>query len=122
MKRTDNDTTHQISEVPTGSSSTTSGSTNAVGHGGGIAEHKAASTSGNHVEHDVEKRATSDTSSQEQPESVTVLIEGGGFSFNDVFPMGSRSLAADRGRSIAKFALSGAPSGGRRSSGRTRTE
>lgn len=118
MKRTDNDTPHQISE-PTGSSSTSSGSTNAVSHGLGIAEHKSESASG---DRDVEPRAVSSTVSQEQPESVTVLIEGGGFSFNDVFPMGSRTLAADRGRSIAKFALAGAPSRGRRSPGRTGAE
>jgi hypothetical protein len=42
----------------------------------------------------------------EPQESVTILIEGGGFSFNDVFPMGSRNLAAENGRAIATFALS----------------
>jgi hypothetical protein len=115
MRRNDNDTTHQVNEPPTSSNSTTSGSTTARGHGLGIAEHKSDST-GNHVDD------MSGTSGQDQPESVTVLIEGGGFSFNDVFPMGSRTLAADRGRSIAKFALSGAPSRGRRSPARTGAE
>jgi hypothetical protein len=54
----------------------------------------------------------------EPPESVTILIEGGGFSFNDVFPMGSRSLAAENGRAIATFALSLVAPRRRRSSGR----
>jgi hypothetical protein len=41
----------------------------------------------------------------ESRESVTILIEGGGFSFNDVFPMTTRSDAAAFGRTIAKHAL-----------------
>lgn len=115
MRRNDNDTPHQVSEPPTGSRTTTSGSTTTLADGVGIAEHTSEIT-GKNVD---DMRSTS---GQEQPESVTVLIEGGGFSFNDVFPMGSRTLAADRGRSIAKFALSGAPSRGRRSRGRTGAE
>ena len=120
MRRNDNDSTQQISESPT--SSTSSGSTHAAGHGVGIAGHRTESTAGDRVDNDSERASTGGGSIQEQPESVTVLIEGGGFSFNDVFPMGSRSLAADRGRAIAKFALAGAPSRGRRSSGRTGAE
>lgn len=55
-------------------------------------------------------------------ESVTILIEGGGFSFNDVFPMGSRALAAENGRAIATFALSLVSPRRRRSSGRNSEE
>jgi hypothetical protein len=44
--------------------------------------------------------------SGEPRQSVTVLIEGGGFSFNDVFPMESRLGAAQCGREIATYALS----------------
>jgi len=44
--------------------------------------------------------------SGEPRESVTILIEGGGFSFNDVFPMESRLSAAQCGREIATYALS----------------
>jgi hypothetical protein len=43
--------------------------------------------------------------SGESQESVTILIEGGGFSFNDVFPMESRLTAAQCGRDIASHAL-----------------
>jgi hypothetical protein len=49
-----------------------------------------------------EPRGSRDVGSSE---SVTILIEGGGFSFNDVFPMASRGLAAGFGRAIAKHAL-----------------
>jgi hypothetical protein len=52
-------------------------------------------------------------------DTVTILIEGGGFSFNDVFPMGSPSLAAENGRAIATFALSLVAPRRRRSPGRT---
>jgi hypothetical protein len=57
--------------------------------------------------------------SGEPRESVTILIEGGGFSFNDVFPMDSRVIAAENGRAIATFALSLVAPRRRRSSGRT---
>lgn len=53
-----------------------------------------------------ERRPRASGSSGESQESVTVLIEGGGFSFNDVFPMESRSGAAQCGREIATYALS----------------
>jgi hypothetical protein len=55
----------------------------------------------------------------ESRESVTVLIEGGGFSFNDVFPMASRGSAAENGRAIATFALSLVAPRRRRTSGRS---
>lgn len=53
-----------------------------------------------------ERRLRASDVSGEPQESVTVLIEGGGFSFNDVFPMESRSGAAQCGREIATYALS----------------
>jgi hypothetical protein len=52
-----------------------------------------------------ERRPRTSGWSGEPQESVTVLIEGGGFSFNDVFPMESRSSAAQFGREIASHAL-----------------
>src|SRR5438309_4114596 len=53
-----------------------------------------------------EHRPRTSSWSGEPRESVTVLIEGGGFSFNDVFPMESRLGAAQCGREIATYALS----------------
>jgi len=63
-----------------------------------------ASSDGSDVEG--ERRLRAPDFSGEPHESVTVLIEGGGFSFNDVFPMESRSGAAQCGREIATYALS----------------
>src|SRR5258708_8526701 len=47
-----------------------------------------------------EQRSRASGWSGEPQESVTILIEGGGFSFNDVFPMESRLTAAQCGRDI----------------------
>jgi hypothetical protein len=52
-----------------------------------------------------EQRPRASGWSGEPRESVTILIEGGGFSFNDVFPMESRLTAAQCGRDIASHAL-----------------
>jgi hypothetical protein len=52
-----------------------------------------------------EQRSRASGRSGEPRESVTILIEGGGFSFNDVFPMESRLTAAQCGRDIASHAL-----------------
>jgi|SRR5947209_20533192 len=52
-----------------------------------------------------ERRPRASGWSGEPRESVTILIEGGGFSFNDVFPMESRLTAAQCGRDIASHAL-----------------
>jgi len=74
------------------------------------------------VEPGVSAHATTTRASESHtahPEAVTILIEGGGFSFNDVFPMGSRGLAAENGRAIATFALSLVAPRRRRSSGRS---
>jgi hypothetical protein len=52
-----------------------------------------------------EQRPRASSWSGEPRESVTILIEGGGFSFNDVFPMENRLTAAQCGRDIASHAL-----------------
>jgi len=85
----------------------------AIGHGESI------TVSESHIDDVFERGALEDAStvegegrlhasgcSGEPQESVTVLIEGGGFSFNDVFPMESRLGAAQCGREIATYALS----------------
>jgi hypothetical protein len=85
----------------------------------GIGQGEAIAISESHSDHSFGAGASDDGSDVEgerrphgpgwpgEPrESVTVLIEGGGFSFNDVFPMESRLGAAQCGREIATYALS----------------